>query len=69
MIQQVKYIKSLSVKETLLGIPTGKTAKFSYGDMSIQSVRVAVARLNKLGYEYHVSSISGNDYFTVRRDK
>ena len=69
MIQQVKYIKSLSVKETLLGIPTGSTAKFSYGDMSIQSVRVAVARLSKLDYEYHVSSISGNDYFTVRRDK
>lgn len=68
MTPQVNIIKRLSVKDTLMAIKPGNEVKFKYGDISFMSVRAVAYSLNKEGYGFHLSAISGNDYFTVRRD-
>lgn len=69
MTPQIIYKKILSISDTLLAIEPGTEAQFKYSDMAVQSTRGVVSRLNKKGYGFHISAFSGNDYFTVRRDK
>lgn len=69
MTPQIIYKKILSISDTLLAIKPGTEAQFKYSDMAVQSTRGVVSRLNKKGHIFHISAFSGNDYFTVRRDK
>lgn len=68
MTTQVIYKKTLSINDTLLSIKPGTEVRFKYSDMAVQSTRGVVSRLNKKGYSFRLSAISGNDYFTVRRE-
>lgn len=68
MTQQLKYIKKLSIVKSMTSIQPGTSVRFRHSDMSLLSAKAVITRLNRKGYKFHTSAISGNDYFTVTRE-
>ena len=62
-------VKKVSITDTLLLIPHGSVARYSYRDMYLTSVRSAVTRLNQMAgrEEFSVTVYNNGEEFDVAR--
>ncbi|MDR1938173.1 MAG: hypothetical protein LBQ73_06730 [Tannerellaceae bacterium] len=68
-VEKVTVKKKISVVDTLLAIPVGKSVAIKFTTMKPHTVRGMAYRLNGKGYNFTVSEKGCPDYLEVTRNK